>query len=107
MVNQMESLHQQFSEIINQQGVVLANFSAGWSSPCKIQVSIADQLSKEYDQLIQIKNIEVDEFRELATTFQITSIPTLILFQDGLEMDRFVGLQNAEVLSRAIDNLLR
>lgn len=106
-MNQMESLQHGLSEIINQQGVVLANFSAGWSSPCKIQISIADQLSKKYDQRIQIKNIEVDEFRKLATTCQITSIPTLILFRDGLEVKRFVGLQKPEVLSRAIENILR
>lgn len=95
-----------FSEKIERDGVVLAGFCSNRSTPCNAQIPIINQLAERYERKALVKMIDVDENRDLATSFQITSIPTLIFFKKGIEIQRFVGLQKAEVLSHAIDAIL-
>ncbi|MFH2131163.1 MAG: thioredoxin family protein [bacterium] len=101
-----ESKNSDFLESLLDKGVVLLNFCVEWSPPCASQGLIVDQLVKRFGIKIQIKNIDMDEHHKMGTSFRITSIPTVILFKDGFEAERFVGLQNVETLSRAVENVL-
>ncbi len=105
-MSRLKSSNLKFLETIRQKGVVLAIFSADWSTPCIAQNPIIDQLSKQFIRKAAIETVDVDKQREIAISFRITSIPTLILFKNGEEIKRFVGLQEANVLSGAVEEVL-
>ena len=84
----------------------MVDFNAQWCAPCRIQKPIVDQLAKLYDGKASILEINVDKNQKSAMELGITSIPTLIIYKNGVEFQRFIGLQNAKVLSDAIDKAL-
>ena len=84
----------------------MVDFNAQWCAPCRIQKPIVDQLAKLYDGKASILEINVDKNQKSAMELGITSIPTLIIYKNGVEIERFIGLQNAEVLSDAIKKAL-
>ncbi len=88
------------------EGVALVDFWAPWCGPCRIQGPIVEKLSDKYEGKALVAKINVDENRDIAERFGIQSIPTLILFKDGKEARRFVGVQSEETLSKAIDREL-
>jgi len=93
-------------EHIIQKGVTLVDFTAPWCAPCRIQGPIIKQLARKYKRTAQVVNLNVDDHRPLAMRFGITSIPTLVIFKNGVEIQRFVGLQSVEALSEAIEKAL-
>lgn len=72
-------------------GVALVDFWAEWCGPCKMAGPIIDQLSDEYAGKVFIGKVDVDAEGELAQKFGVMSIPTVILFKDGVEVGRQVG----------------
>lgn len=64
------------------------------------------ELTRSYEGRATIMEIDIDREKELATDFMVLSIPTLILFQDGEEKTRFVGLQSKSVLEEGLNALL-
>ncbi len=87
-------------------GVALVDFNAPWCAPCRVQHPIIEELSKAFKGRAAIIEINVDENKQTARHLGIASIPTLIIFKDGKEVTRFVGLQKAELLSKAIRRTL-
>lgn len=83
-------------------GVCMIDFIAPWCGPCMVQKPIIEELACDFDGLATIAEIDVSANRELAEEFGIYSIPTLVLFSDGKEMERFVGLQRRETLKKAL-----
>lgn len=90
-----------FQEQIDQ-GVTLVDFWAPWCGPCKIQIPIIEELSTELVQAT-IAKVNVDQEPELASKYEIMSIPTLLLFKDGELVDKMVGLQSKEVLKNKLN----
>lgn len=72
-------------------GVVMVDFWAEWCGPCKIAGPIIDQLSDEHAGKVLVGKVDVDAQPELAQKFGVMSIPTVILFKDGIELARQVG----------------
>jgi len=87
-------------------GITLFDFSAQWCAPCKAQEPIIKKLIASYKNRASIFEINIDENRELATKHMVQSIPTIIIFKDGKEIKRFVGLQTEHKISKSIDNAL-
>lgn len=87
-------------------GVVLVDFNAPWCGPCRFQEPIIKDIAEQFKGQATVREINVDENRETAIRFGIQSIPTLILFKNGEEIKRFIGLQTRKVLSRAIEKVL-
>lgn len=100
-MNQAES----FTTMINE-GVSLVDFNAPWCSPCRALEPVIKDLKQEYSGRASVIEVNIDENRDLATRFRVQSIPTLILFNQGREMKRFVGLQSKNKLTRSLDELL-
>jgi thioredoxin len=105
-VDQKKSLSRQEFKNTIQTGVTLVDFNAPWCAPCRTQKPIVDQLAMLYNGKASILEINVDGNQESAMALGITSIPTLIIYKNGKEIERFIGLQNAKVLSDAIDKAL-
>jgi len=81
---------------------VLADLWAPWCGPCRSQTPIVEQLAGQVGEKARIVKVNVDEAGEIAENLGVNSIPTLIVFKGGKETARFVGVQSAETLSRAL-----
>ena len=80
------------------EGIVLVDFYATWCGPCKMQSPIIDSLKEERSDIKVIK-VDVDKEEDVARTYGIMSIPTLMLFKDGKEVAKNVGFMPKEVLT--------
>lgn len=87
-------------------GVTLVDFNAPWCAPCRAQDPVLKQLAESYNGQATVVKVNLDEARDIALNLQIQSIPTLIIYREGQELHRFVGLQGAETLQKALDNAL-
>ena len=77
-------------------GSVLVDFWAEWCRPCRVVSPIIDELAEEYDGRVVVAKVDVDNEKQLQQRFKVMSIPTVILFKDGVEAKRFVGVQPKE-----------
>ena len=87
-------------------GLTLMDFNAPWCAPCRTQEPILEQLSIQYEGRAIISAMNVDENQDIAAMLGIQSIPTMILFKNNKEIQRFVGVQSESTLSDAMDKLL-
>ncbi|MCD4719254.1 MAG: thioredoxin [Desulfobacula sp.] len=95
----------QFQETLKN-GVTLVDFNANWCAPCKAQEPVIKKLIKTYQNRASIIEINIDDHRTLATQYMVQSIPTLILFKDGKEIKRFVGLQSETTIAKSLDDVI-
>jgi thioredoxin 1 len=88
---------------ITAKGVVLVDFWAEWCQPCKMQGPIVNQLAEENsDTRVKIGKMDVEKNQAIAQQLGIKSIPTLIVFKNGKEFERLVGLKPPKALLKSI-----
>jgi thioredoxin 1 len=88
-------------EVLKAQELVLVDFWAPWCGPCLALAPAVEKIAGEYQGRLKVVKTNVDEYPNLAARFNIFSIPTLLLFRDGQEKDRIVGLvSEAEIKKR-------
>ncbi len=85
-----------------QKGVTLVDFHANWCGPCRMLAPVLEQVAKDIKGKASIGKVDIDNEQKTAGRFQITSVPTMILFKDGKEINRLVGLRNAEAVKEFI-----
>ena len=78
-------------EILGKHPLVVVDCWAAWCMPCKIIEPVIEELSREYNGKVVFGKLNVDENRETAMKFSISSIPSLLVFKEGELMDRIVG----------------
>lgn len=81
---------------------VLVDFWATWCPPCKMIAPSIDALAKEMSGKAKIGKLDVDQNPITANQYRVQSIPTLIIFKDGKEVDRIVGAQSKEAMMRRL-----
>lgn len=80
-----------FGDIVNRHSIALVDFWAPWCGPCLALAPTIDELSKEYSGKVFVCKLNVDENPKTTESFEVFSIPTLILMKDGQEVERIVG----------------
>jgi len=93
-------------EVLEAEVPVLADFWAEWCVPCKMMGPILEQLAEELDGKVKVAKINVDEAGELATQYNIVSIPTLVLFQKGEMVKQQIGAVPRKVLDQMLAEYL-
>ena len=91
-----------FSEIINSDQPVLVDFFAEWCGPCKTMKPILDKVKAEMGNQVTIIKVDIDKNPQAANTYQIRSVPTLILFKNGQQKWRQSGVVQSESLGQVI-----
>lgn len=86
-------------------GITLVDFFATWCGPCKMILPQLEQLANERED-VQFVKIDTDPYRDLAISQKVSSVPTLILFKDGVEVDRRSGFAPKQDIEKWIDKYL-
>lgn len=93
-------------EVLQSAQPVLVDFWAAWCAPCRLIAPIVEDLAGEYQGILKVAKLDVDEVPELADRFKVQSIPTLGLFVQGYLVKRFIGYVPKPELKKQLDAVL-
>ena len=93
------------TEVKNSKDLVLVDFYATWCGPCKMLAPVLEQVADEVKEKATIKKLDIDECLDIAKEFNVMSVPTMILFKDGKEVERIVGLRQKNQIIETINNI--
>ena len=86
--------------------LVMVDFWAVWCGPCQMVAPIVEELAKEYEGKLKVMKLNTDEVPEIASKFQIMSIPTILFFKKGQPVEKIVGARPKPQFKQVIDLLL-
>jgi thioredoxin len=90
------------TEVLKSDKPVLVDFYADWCGPCRMMAPLVEELAEELADQVVIGKLNVDDSEEIAAKYGVMNIPTLILFREGKEADRLLGVRSREELERMI-----
>ena len=103
-----EITESEFSKIINdkKKNLAIVDFFAEWCMPCVVMGPVFQRLSEKYPQ-VKFAKINVDDASKVSGEYEISSIPCIVFFKDGEEVDRIVGGVSEDLLNEKISDYLR
>ena len=100
------STNEFISEVENKKGTVVVDFFATWCGPCKMLSPVYNSLGEDMRGRAEFLKVDIDQSMELAHKFVVTTVPTVIVFKDGKEMDRLVGFIPKNNLKEKVEKYL-
>lgn len=79
-------------EVLKSEKMVLVDFYADWCGPCRMMSPIIDEIEEELKDSVKVGKVNVDENQELAIKYDVMSIPTIIIFKNGMPVKTFLGV---------------
>ena len=95
-----------FDKALDEGKLMMVDFWADWCGPCRMLAPVIDQLAERYEGQVISGKVNVDEEQELAIRYGVMSIPTVIFFKDGKEIDRKVGVMPGAAFEQILDQNL-
>ena len=92
--------------VLNSDMPVLVDFWAEWCGPCRIAGPIVEQLAQSLEGKVKVLKLNVDQNQEIAMKYNVQSIPSLVLFKNGKEIARTIGLSPKEKYEKFVNNAL-
>ena len=86
--------------------VVLVDFWAAWCAPCRMMAPVLNDVADELSGNSHVGKVNIEQYQSLAQKFKVRSIPTIILFKNGTEINRFVGIKSKDFLLKEIAKAL-
>lgn len=91
----------EFSALLQEDKLLVVDFFATWCGPCKKLSPTLDEVSEELGEQVNIVKVDVDESEDLAMDYGIRSVPTVLFFKNGQQVDKFVGaLPKSEIVAK-------
>ena len=90
------------AEVLKSDVPVVVDFWAAWCGPCRMQGPILEQVEKENEGKVKVVKVNVDEEGELAMTFGVQSIPTLLFYKDGRVINKAIGVRDATAVKKTL-----
>ena len=91
----------EFSGLLQEDKLLVVDFFATWCGPCKKLSPTLDEVSEELGEQVNIVKVDVDESEDLAMNYGIRSVPTVLFFKNGQQVDKFVGaLPKSEIVTK-------
>ncbi len=87
-------------------GVTLVDFYADWCGPCKMIAPIIEELAATLSGKATIAKLDIEAAQQTTETFGVTSIPTIIFFKEGKEVNRIVGIRDKATLQKMVEDLI-
>jgi thioredoxin 1 len=96
-----------FNEVVRSSSLVVIDCWAPWCAPCRMMAPIIDEMAKDYAGKILFGKLNVDENLRVPSEYQIMSIPTFLVFKDGVLVDRIVGAMPRKILEQKLTKHIR
>lgn len=93
-------------EVLESKIPVMIDFWAEWCGPCQLVIPIVNELAQEFEGVVKIAKLNVDENRSIAMNYRVMSIPTILFFKDGEEVRREVGAKSKDDYIQLLDSLI-
>ncbi len=86
-------------------GISLVDFWASWCMPCKMMIPVLNEVAGEVGGQVSVCKVNIEEYQSIAQKHAVRNIPTMVIFKNGKEVDRVVGVKSKEFLINKINML--